>query len=204
MHKRNAKYVMADYRMGAPWAGVGFGVFENMPYLAGEDVGSYHMSYLMPVPYGSKRMLDGSDKYYSSMYSRLFNADGLGGKDGLGYDANGLQRYRLIYVTQGSDPVKVFEYVKGATIRGTASPGAGLELRINVTTPAGASAYHSSTTAGADGAFSFTVPYPTSGTVGVVTTGPAYTITSGTSSVELQVPSAAVDSGETVTIGGKL
>jgi dolichyl-diphosphooligosaccharide--protein glycosyltransferase len=202
MDKRNAKYVMVDYRMGSPWGGVANGVFENMPYLAGEDPDSYHMSYLMPVPYGSKRMIDSSDKYYGSMYSRLFNADGLGGRDGLGYDANGLQRYRLIYATQGNDPVKVFEYVKGATIKGMASPGARLELRIDVAMPEANSTYRSSTTADQAGAYTFTVPYPTSWAAGIVTTGPAYTISSGTSSVEVQVPATAADRGEAVTAGG--
>jgi dolichyl-diphosphooligosaccharide--protein glycosyltransferase len=203
MDKRNAKYVMLDYRMGSTWAGVTYGIFDNMPYLAGEDTDSYHMSYLMPVPYGSNRMFDGSGKYYGSMYSRLFNADGLGGKDSLGYEANGLQRYRLIYMTNGSDSVKVFEYVKGATIKGTASPGARLELRINVTKPDGDSVYYSTATAGPDGAYSFTVPYPTSGTVGVVITGAAYDISSGASSIQVQVPAGAVENGETIA-GGKL
>ncbi|MDI6898177.1 oligosaccharyl transferase, archaeosortase A system-associated [Methanocella conradii] len=202
MEKRNAKYVMVDYRMGSPWAGVSNGIFENMPYLAGEDSNSYHMSYLMPVPYGSERKLDGSAKYYGSMYSRLFNGDGLGGRDGLGYPTNGLEHYRLIYMTQGKDPVKVFEYVKGATINGKAAPGSKLELWLNVTAPDGDHAYYSTTTAGIDGAYSFTVPYPTSSTVGIVKTGDAYTIKSGSSSIQVQVSASAVDNGETVVAGG--
>jgi oligosaccharyl transferase (archaeosortase A-associated) len=203
MDKRSAKYVMLDYRLGSPWAGVTYGVFENMPYLAGDDAASYHMSYLMPVQYGSKRMLDGSDKYYDSMYSRLFNGDGLGGRDPIGYNSSGLQRYRLIYETQGGDPVKVFEYVRGAAINGTASPGTKLELSLMVTTPSGTKVYHSSATAGAGGAYSFIVPFPTSGTVGIMTTGPAYSITSGASTIQVQVPESAIDNGETVA-GGQL
>ncbi len=203
MDERKAKYVMLDYRLGSPWAGVTGGVFENMPYLAGDDTSSYHASYVVPVTYGSQTALDGSDKYYNSMYSRLYNDDGLGGKDPLGHEAAGLQNYRLIYSTNGTDPVKVFEYVKGATITGTASPHAVVKARLNVTFQDGEHTYYASTTAGADGSFSFAVPYPTSATVGTTRTAQAYVLTSGTSSVEVQVPASAVDNGEPVA-GGKL
>jgi len=203
MDERKAKYVMLDYRLGSPWAGVAGGVFENMPYLAGEDTGSYHASYVVPVAYGSQTAHDGSDKYYNSMYSRLFNGDGLGGKDPLGHEANGLQRYRLIYSTNGTDPVKVFEYVKGARISGTASPGAVVKAGLNVTFGDGERTYYASTVAGADGSFSFTVPYPTSATAGTTSTAQAYVLTSGASSVEVRVPASAVDSGAAVA-GGKL
>jgi dolichyl-diphosphooligosaccharide--protein glycosyltransferase len=203
MDERKAKYVMLDYRLGSPWAGVTGGVFENMPYLAGDDTSSYHASYVVPVTYGSQTALDGSNKYYNSMYSRLYNGDGLGGKDPLGHEAVGLQNYRLIYSTNGTDPVKVFEYVKGAVIKGTASPDAVVKARLNVTFQGGEHTYYASTTAGADGSFSFTVPYPTSATVGTTSAAQAYVLTSGASSVEVQVPASAVDNGEAVA-GGKL
>ena len=202
MDKRDAKYVMLDYRLGSPWSGVSIGVFENMPYLAGDDTDSYHMSYSRPVPYGRQNVIGASDKYYDSMYSRLFNRDGLGGKDPMGINSSGLERYRLLYVSQGEDPVKVFEYVKGANITGQALPGADLELRLNVSTPDGDLTYYSSTVADANGSYSFKVPYPTSGATGEVTTGPQYNITSGRSSVGIQVSSDAVDNGETITAGG--
>ena len=204
MERRNARYVMVDYRMGSPWAGVANGIFENMPYLAGEDSDSYHMSYITPNPYGSERWLDGSAKYYGSMYSRLFNGDGFGGRDGLGHPTNGLEHYRLIYMTHGNDQVKVFEYVKGARISGKAVPGSSVELRLNVTAPDGGHVYYSMATAGADGAYSFTVPYPTSSTVGIVKTGDAYTIKSGSSSIQVRVSASAVDNGEAVMAGDLL
>jgi len=157
----------------------------------------------MPEPYGSQQYYDGSGKYYGTMYSRLFDGDALGGRDPLGYTANGLQHYQLLYMTRGVDPVKVFEYVKGATINGTATPGADVTIRLNVTMQDGDHAYYASTTAGADGSYSFTVPYPTSATVGTTKTGAAYLLTSGASSAEVQVPAPAVDDGTPVA-GGKL
>ncbi len=204
MDKLNARYVMLDDRQGSSWAGVPDGIFENMPNLAGDDSDSYHMSYVMPVPDGSDRVLDGSDKYYNTIYSRLFNGDGLGGMDPLGIDQSGLGHYRLLYETQGIDPVKVFQYVKGATINGTASPGAIVDISLNVSTPDGNETYYSTTTSDTGGAYSFTVPYPTSGLSGVVQTGPAYTISSGTSSISVQVSEEATDNGETVNAGGSI
>ena len=43
MDNCSARYVMADNRMGSPYAGVSYGIFESMPYLAGDDPNSYHM-----------------------------------------------------------------------------------------------------------------------------------------------------------------
>ena len=202
MDKDNAKYVMLDYRQGSPYAGVSDGIFENMPNLAGQDSNNYHMSYLMPVPYGTDQEFDGSDLYYNTMYSRLFNGDGLGGNDKLGVSQSGLQHYRLLYETNGIDPVKVFQYVKGATIEGNASPGAKVEISLGVATPYGNETYYSSTTADPAGAYSFTVPYPTSGVSGIVQTGSAYIITSGASSISVQVSQDAADNGGTINAGG--
>lgn len=203
MDECGAKYVMLDYRLGSAYAGSPSGVFENMPYLAGEDSKLYHTSFIMPEPYGSTQLYDGSDLYYGSMYSRLYNDDGLGGQNTIGHWTSGLQHYRLLYSTTGTDPVKVFEYVKGATITGTAAPGATVTARLNVTAGGAGRTYYAYATAGADGAFSMIVPYPTSSTIGTTVTGPAYALTSGASAVEVQVPASAVEAGEAVA-GGSL
>ncbi len=102
MDKNNLRYVMLDYRMGSPYGGVKYGIFEDMAYLAGEDPAAYH----------SNGTLQANDKYYNSMYSRLFYGDARGGNLS-GRAIEPLEHYRLIYATNGTDPVKVFEYVKG-------------------------------------------------------------------------------------------
>jgi dolichyl-phosphooligosaccharide-protein glycotransferase len=204
MDKDNARYVMLDLRQGSSYAGAPGGVFENMPTLAGQDANSYHMSYLVPVPYGTDQEFDGSALYYGTMYSRLFNGDGLGGKDELGVNLSGLQHYRLLYETHGVDPVKVFQYVKGATIQGNATPGATVEIQLAVVTPNGNETYYNSTTADPAGTYAFTVPYPTASTEGVIATGPAYAITSGNSTISVQVSQDAADNGEAVYAGGNL
>jgi dolichyl-diphosphooligosaccharide--protein glycosyltransferase len=95
----------------------------------------------------------------------------------------------------------VFEYVKGATITGTAQPGARVEVQLNVTSGDTTRTYYSATKADASGAYSFTVPYPT-GASGDIRTGSDYSITSGATTVKVQVPEGAVAEGRTITAGG--
>jgi dolichyl-diphosphooligosaccharide--protein glycosyltransferase len=201
MDSVSARYVMLDGRMGSAYANGGSGIFENMPQLAGDDLSSYHMTYYTIEPTGIFASSDGSAKYYDTIYSRMYYQDGMGGKNKLGNVTNGLERYRLVYDNTGGDPVKVFEYVNGARITGKAGAGARVELALNVSAPDGERTYYSSTTADQHGAYIFTVPYPTSESSGPVKTADAYTVSSGASSVRVQVSSDAVNNGTTITAG---
>lgn len=204
MDSRNSRYVMLDKRMGSNTIGAFYagGTFETMALLAGEDLYSYFMLYYVPQPYSlEKAPVEGNDKYYSTMYSRLFYGLGLGGMNPLGGLQNGLAHYRLLYVSGGTDPVMVFEYVKGATITGTAQPGARVEITTDVTVGNATKVYDSVTKADASGAYSFTVPFST-GMTGYVHTGSEYIITSGTGSIKVQVPEDAVSGGKTINAGG--
>ncbi len=142
MDNLSAKYVMLDLRMGSPYAGVSDGIFEDMAYLAGDDPYSYH---------NNQTLVNGkfpaNDKYYNTMYVRLFSGDGCG-INASGCDPEGLSHYQLLYTTRGDDPVKVFEYVKGANITGKATPGATVKLQLNLTSPYGENTYYQDTTAG--------------------------------------------------------
>jgi len=186
---RSARYVMLDYRMGSPYAGVQYGIFEDMALLAGENASGYHDRAL----YANR---SANEKYYDSMYSRLFNADGCGAGYG-SITIEPLEHYRLIYETHGDDPVKVFEYVKGAVVTGKAAPGSEVGIRLNLSTPYDVRNYVNSTLAGPDGRYAFVVPYATS-SGGFVATGSAYIVTSGVTSASVIVPESAVLSGETV------
>lgn len=201
MDKRNAKYVMIDDRMASPYAGDNPGIFYNIPYLAGDDPESYDMIYFMPVPYGSSMGYDGTAKYYNCMLGRLLYDEGFGGATRLGASLDGLGHYRLVYNTSGSDKVKVFEYVKGAVIEGTATPGHIVTITLNATTPGGHKTYQASQVAGHDGRYSFTVPYATA-SQGFVKTDGAYALTSGSSTTTVVVPEEAITGGRTVTAGG--
>jgi dolichyl-diphosphooligosaccharide--protein glycosyltransferase len=187
MNNCSARYVMVDDRMGSPYAGVPNGIFENMAYLAGDDPASYHIHDNV----SSKRVIILSPKYNNSMYARLFNFDGCGYRSETGNVTGGLEHYRLIYATDGADPVKVFEYVKGARITGKASPGSAVELSLNLTLPDSERTYYGKTTAGEDGLYAFVVPYPSA--------GGSYEIRSGDDVSHAEVPESAVSGGGTVT-----
>lgn len=174
----NARYVMLDLRMGSPYAGVQGGIFRSMPYLAGDDPASYYKRS------NASSRLTVSQKYNNTMYARLFDLDGCGN-----LVSNGLEHYRLICATDGQDPVKVFEYVEGARIKGNAAPGAKVELSLALPHRT----YHSSTTADSAGEYAFIVPYPTYGT--------AYTIVAGGRQYAAAVPEDAVTSGAAIVVG---
>ena len=185
MDNCSARYVMADNRMGSPYAGVSYGIFESMPYLVGDDPNSYHMR----VNASALRV---SPKYYNTMYARLFDFDGCGYKSGSGNVTGGLEHYRLIYTTNGTDPVKVFEYVKGANIIGMAAPGSNVELSLNLSLPDGKRTYYGTTMAGSDGSYRFIVPYSSSDGI--------YAIRYSSTVSPVKVSENAVEGGSTVIV----
>ncbi|HMK46232.1 MAG TPA: oligosaccharyl transferase, archaeosortase A system-associated [Methanocella sp.] len=204
MDSHNSRYVMVDKRMTAHNIDGGNGIFENMPILAKDDPYTYFTTYRMPNTVGGSDMkLEGTGKYYGTMFSRLYYNCGLGGQNPIGGMDSGLEHYRLAYMTHGIDPVLVFEYVKGATITGNAQPGAKVMINLNVTSGNVTKTYYNETKADATtGAYRFTVPYPT-GEADDIHTTPEYTIMAGGSStVKVQVPLDAVRKGETITAAG--
>ncbi len=203
MEARNAKYVVVDYLMGSASIGIP-GVFDNMAMLAGKNVSGYFMSFrrLDPTVSGTMAFVDGNDKYYGTMYSRLYNDRGLGGRDTLGNVTSGLQHYRMVYANTGDDPVIVFEKVAGATIAGTATPDSKVELRLAVSDGGENRTYYSVTRADQTGAYSFTVPHATGDTAGALQTGAHYVLTSGGARTEVVVPEDAVRDGTTINAGG--
>src|SRR5271157_170211 len=188
MDNRNAKYVMLDSRMGSPYAGVSNGIFEDIAYLAGQDPYSYHNNHTVV-----NGVFPANAKYYDTMYARLFYGNGCG-MNISGAVTDGLDNYRLIYATNGADPVKVFQYVKGADITGKATPGSTVDLSLYLTSPYDEWYYNRTETAGPDGSYSFIVPYPTSNS-SFIKSGPEYTITWGSSSSQAEVPESAVIDG---------
>lgn len=201
MDENKARYVMVDSRQGSRYAGAPQGIFDNMPYILGEDPGSYYAVYEVPVGNTTAMAIDGNEKYYNTMYSRLFYNDGCGGNNPRDVMTNGLEHYRLVYATTGIDPVKVFERVNGAIITGTTSPGSKVELNLTIMTPYGERIYYSTATADMSGSYRFTVPYPTSDSTTPIRTSPAYVLTSGDKKVEVEVPADAVKDGKIVHAG---
>src|SRR5690606_29567223 len=137
-------------------------------------------------------------------------------------DGSGLKQYRLVhetwaYQTQevgykqaynflygSSIPevdtgfVKIFEYVKGAKITGTASPNETVNIDTTILTGQGRTfAYSQSTTSDSEGRYEFTVPYSTEGPISGETqfdTAPAgaYVVSYGDTTREVRVSEEAV------------
>lgn len=161
-------------------------------------------------------------KYYDTIEAKLHI-----------FDTNGLKYYRLVHESTpnpyvrggnaekwfknvynilygGSLPVedsgyaKIFEYVKGAKITGTAPPGTTVTLTNTIKTNIGRTISYSQTTS-SNGTYAFVVPYSTLGPIAGETqfdTMPlgAYTVSAGNITKQIDVSEKDVLEGRTVTL----
>ncbi|MGI5992711.1 MAG: oligosaccharyl transferase, archaeosortase A system-associated [Methanosarcina sp.] len=160
-----------------------------------------------------------SSRYFNSMEARLHIFDG-----------NGLKQYRMVHETEayqtqeigykqvynffygGKLPeiytgyVKIFEYVKGAKITGTASSNETVKISTTILTGQGRTfEYTQSTTADSQGRYEFTVPYSTDGPIAGETqfdTAPSgpYVLSYGNTTKEVRVSEEAVLIGQEIKI----
>ncbi|WP_292379759.1 oligosaccharyl transferase, archaeosortase A system-associated [Methanosarcina sp. UBA289] len=160
-----------------------------------------------------------STRYFNSMEARLHIFDG-----------SGLKQYRMIHETGayqtgeilykraynffygGKLPevytgyVKIFEYVKGAKITGTASSNETVKISTTILTGQGRTfEYTQSTTADSQGRYEFTVPYSTEGPIKGETqfdTAPSgpYVLSYGDTTKEVRVNEEAVLKGEEIKV----
>jgi dolichyl-diphosphooligosaccharide--protein glycosyltransferase len=206
--KAGARYIISDVEMAT-------GKFYAMTAWTLDTEGYYQ-----PYWTGSSYQYLPSTRYFNSMESRLHILDG-----------NGLKQYRLVhetwaYQTQGevlykqvynylygsSIPeadtgyVKIFEYVKGAKITGTASPDETVNINTTILTGQGRTFdYSQSRTSDSEGRYEFTVPYSTEGPVSGETqfdTAPAgpYVVSYGDTTKEVRVSEEAVLKGDEVKV----
>jgi len=129
---------------------------------------------LVDAPAGTSRRA--APAFYRTVNSRMLIFDGLVVTlDGVRLSP--LRRLRLDFesAAQGEEPgwrgsfCKVFELVPGAKIRGTAGPGAEVELSLYLATNRDRHlTYRDRAVADARGLFEFTVPYATGGSPGAV------------------------------------
>ena len=209
--KYGAKYIITDIEMAS-----GAMKFGAMVKWTLDDVG-----YGVVIPYNDgDRMVYGSERYFNSMVARLHL-----------FDTSGLEQYRMIYESEvlytsyaqwteqefksiynfvyGTDIstdltgyVKIFEFVSGATLQGTASPGETVNLLLEVQTNQGRTfTYTQSATADSSGQYTMRVPYSTTDNSNLVVkpTGP-YTIMSGGIEKTVNVSEADILNGRTVTV----
>lgn len=168
----DVKYVITDFMMADAFNAF-YNKFGAMCVWA-DDAAGYYTT--IDTPEGKRTVP--SLKYFTTIVARLHIFDGSG------IDNNGemiipaLQHYRLVHespstiLTLGGREikyVKVFEYVEGEVVSGSAPSGALVTLTINVTTNTGREFTYTQQTI-ATGTYSFTVPY-TEGINGDVVAG---------------------------------
>jgi dolichyl-diphosphooligosaccharide--protein glycosyltransferase len=205
--KAGARYIMSDAKMATE-------IFGAMPAWT-LDTEGYYQAYGT----GSQYQSIPSTRYFNSMEAKLHIFDG-----------NGLKHYRMVHETEayqtdevgykqvynffygGKLPevdtgyVKIFEYVKGANIKGTASSNETVKISTTILTDQGRTfEYSQSTTADSQGRYEFKVPYstngPTAGETQFDTTpsGP-YVLSYSDTTKEVRVSEEAVLKGEEVKV----
>jgi dolichyl-diphosphooligosaccharide--protein glycosyltransferase len=205
--KAGARYIVSDERMATD-------IFMAIPEWT-LDAEGYYQSYWT----GSGYQYLPSTRYFDAMESRLHLLDG-----------NGLKQYRLVHETWAYQTqeagykqvynflygsgipevdtgyVKIFEYVTGAKITGTASPNETVNINTTILTGQGRTfEYSQSTTSDSEGRYEFTVPYSTEGPISGETqfdTAPSgpYVISYEDMTREVRVSEEAVLKGEEVKV----
>lgn len=205
--KMGARYVVSDVEMAT-------GKFFAMAAWT-LDTDNYYI----PVQTDQGVMTVPGERYFNSMEAKLHIFDG-----------NGLKHYRMVHespgtATQGQEVgyknvynvlfsgnikednsgyVKIFEYVEGATITGTAPAGENVTISTTISTSQGRSFTYSQTTV-SNGTYSFIVPYSTEGSVSgqtqfdVAPTKP-YQISYGSVAEEVKVTENDVLQGNTIEV----
>ncbi len=150
---------------------------------------------------GYAKLIDGQwrpgDKYFGLVSTSLLLSDGIP-SEAMGLPLVPLRHFRLLYesrqefraigLPRSIKKIKVFEHVEGASIDGTAVPGARVELSLRLLTNEGRTInYKDATKVGHDGRFHFVVPYPTEPREGSTSALGPYVLESGGNSVEVSV-----------------
>jgi dolichyl-diphosphooligosaccharide--protein glycosyltransferase len=205
--KMGARYIVSDVEMatGKFYAMASWTLDTNNYYTAVQtDQG------VVTVPY---------ERYFNSMEAKLHIFDG-----------NGLKHYRMVHESPGTSTqgqeigyknvynvllggnikedntgyVKIFEYVEGATITGTAPAGESVTISTTISTSQGRSFTYSQT-ATSNGTYAFTVPYSTEGPVSgqtqfdVAPTKP-YQVSYGSAVEEVKVTETDILQGNTIEV----
>ncbi|NYT01112.1 MAG: oligosaccharyl transferase, archaeosortase A system-associated, partial [Methanocellales archaeon] len=202
------KYVISDFMMADVWNAY-YNKFGAMTVWAGDTEGYY----VQVNDTGEGPRFIPSPKYFSTMEARLHIFDGRGGQLSEDIYLEPLLHYRLIHessstiITMGGEEVKfvkVFEYVPGAKIIGSAPEGTNVLINIEIKTNQGRTFTYSQTTT-SNGSYEFIVPYSTEGPItggtqfDTMPVGP-YIIIVGDMGGEFRVTEDQVMTGETIIL----
>ncbi|MDR2945064.1 MAG: oligosaccharyl transferase, archaeosortase A system-associated [Methanosarcinales archaeon] len=214
--KNGARYIVTDIEMAS-----GMSKFYAMAAWTLDTVGYYNTYNIN----GANQTFIGGDRYFNSMVYRLHMLD-----------AAGLEQYRMVYesliynsnstmasqetfykqlfnqlysrniLESNTGYVKVFEYVPGAVLTGTASANETVELTLTIQTNQNRIFnYNQTVRADENGSFSFRVPYSTTGPVDGETNFAVkpignYTVKYGGVEEKIDVSEEDVLNGNTVSV----
>jgi len=176
VEKLNVKYVITDTLMAE-------GKFGAITEIAGKDIEDYYEAKTVKENMGIRTVATPKPALLQTQIYKLHKLDG-----------TSLGNFRLVHESSinttdknssvsSENTVKVFEYVKGATLSGTASPDATVMATLELSSNTGRKfVYQKGDVADENGLFEITVPYSTENTGNGVYATSAYSLTSGENS----------------------
>jgi dolichyl-diphosphooligosaccharide--protein glycosyltransferase len=169
MEKLKVKYVITDKQMAS-------GKFAAIVELAGKNIEQYFKIETVKGKNGLETVATATSKFENTEVYKLHELDG-----------TSLGNLRLVHESsipekkEGKrNDVKVFEFVPGATLSGTASPGQNITATLELSSNTGRKfTYQNKAISDKKGSFEITVPYSTENTAGGVRAVSAYSVNAG-------------------------
>lgn len=194
VEKLKVKYVITDTLMSN-------GKFSAIAELAGKNISEYYKIETVKGKTGLQTAVTPKNKYFNTEVYKLQELDG-----------SNLGNLRLIHenvpdenkTTKKKNTVKIFEYVPGAILSGTASPNQTVTATLELKSNSGRKfEYQNKVLANEKGLFEITVPYSTENTGTGVTAVSAYSISSGenVTLTGIQVKESDITNGNTIKVG---
>jgi dolichyl-phosphooligosaccharide-protein glycotransferase len=169
MEKLKVKYVIADKQMAS-------GKFSSIVELAGENISKYLNIETVNGNNGLEIVATAKTEFTNTELYKLYQLDG-----------SNLGNLRLVHesnVSEGKDDgnnsVKVFEFVPGAKLSGTASPGQNITATLELSSNTGRKfTYQNEAMSDKNGSFEITIPYSTENTANGINALSAYSLNEG-------------------------
>ena len=192
--KLNVKYVITDTLMAE-------GKFSSIAEIAGKEIGDYYDVKTVTESTGLRTVATPKQSLLQTEVYKLHKLDG-----------TSLSNFRLVHESatdsaenesSKENTVKVFEYVKGATLSGTVSPNETVMTTLELNSNTGRKfEYQKGDVADENGLFEITVPYSTESTGNGVHATSAYSLTAGDNSTvsEVQVTENDVLNGNRIEV----
>ena len=210
--KPGSKYIVSNAYMAyaindvmGVWDGHDWSQYRTWAVISGQEQMVYKLFWYTSME-GRLHIFDGDGlKHYRLVHESQANPGASGGN----MEQSCKAQYNMLYSgnlnIENTGFVKIFEFVEGATITGSAPDGATVTISNSIMTNQGRLYTYTQTTTADNGKYSFEVPYSTLGPMSGQTNfdtrpiGP-YTITMGNSSKTVDVAELDVLNGGTITV----